>query len=131
MKSRQASAASTSTSAVAAASRAAVDRFARAQQRLRGDAGPVRALAADELALDEGDAQAAFAQRAGAVLAGRAAADHDRVVVAAHQLAALDLSSAPRLRGLVRVCSRARGRRCRRRRSPTSGASGAVASYGP
>jgi hypothetical protein len=32
--------------------------LARAEQRLRGDAGPVRALAADELTLDESDMQA-------------------------------------------------------------------------
>ena len=82
MKSRQASAASTSTSAVAAASRARVRRLARTQQRLGRDAGPVGALAADELALDDGDAQAALRERAGAVLARRAAAEHDHVVVA-------------------------------------------------
>ena len=40
------------------------------------------ALAADELALDDGDAQAAFGERAGAVLARRAAAEDDDVVVA-------------------------------------------------
>ena len=56
--------------------------LARTQQRLRRDARPVRALAADELALDERDAQAALGERAGAVLARRAAADHDHVVVA-------------------------------------------------
>ena len=84
MKSRQASAASTSTSAVAAASRAPVDRLARPQQGLRRDAGPVRALAAHQLALDDGDPQAALGQRAGAVLARRAAAEHDHVVVAGH-----------------------------------------------
>ena len=62
-----------------------VHRLAGAQQRLRRDARPVGALAADELALDERDAQAALGERAGAVLAGRAAADDDDVVVAAHQ----------------------------------------------
>ena len=56
-------------------------RLAGTQQRLRRDAGPVRALAADELALDERDAQAALGERAGAVLARRAAADDDHVVV--------------------------------------------------
>ena len=61
-----------------------VDRLARPQQRLRRDARPVRALAADELALDDGHAQAALGQRARAVLARRAAAEHDHVVVAAH-----------------------------------------------
>ena len=58
--------------------------LARAQQRLRRDARPVRALAADELALDERDAQPALGERAGAVLARRAAAEDDDVVVAAH-----------------------------------------------
>ena len=61
--------------------------LARPQQRLGRDARPVRALAADELALDERHAQAALGQRAGAVLARRAAADDDDVVVAAHQRA--------------------------------------------
>ena len=46
-----------------------VDRLAGAQQRLRGDAGPVGALPADELTLDDGDAQAALGQGARAVLA--------------------------------------------------------------
>ena len=59
-----------------------VHRLARAQQRLRRDARPVGALAPDQLALDEGDPQAAFGQRAGAVLARRAAAEDDDVVVA-------------------------------------------------
>ena len=58
--------------------------LARAQQRLGRDAGPVGALAADQLALDDGDPQAALGQRAGAVLAGRAAAEDDHVVVVAH-----------------------------------------------
>ena len=56
--------------------------LAGAQQRLGRDAGPVGALAADELPLDEGDAQPALGERAGAVLTGRAAADDDDVVVA-------------------------------------------------
>jgi hypothetical protein len=61
-----------------------MDRLARPQQRLRRYARPVRALAADQLALDERDAQPALGQRAGAVLARRAAAQHDDVVVVAH-----------------------------------------------
>jgi hypothetical protein len=61
MKSRQASAASTSSRAALAASFARRARPRRAQQRLRRDARPVRALAADQLALDERDAQAALA----------------------------------------------------------------------
>ena len=60
----------------------AVDRLAWAQQGLRRDAGVVRALAADELALDQGDAKAALGQRAGAVLTRRASAEDDHVVVA-------------------------------------------------
>ena len=84
MKSRQASAASTSTSRGRRRVARGVHGLARAQQRLRRDARPVRALAADQLALDERDAQAALGQRAGAVLARRAAADDDHVVVAAH-----------------------------------------------
>ena len=47
----------------------------RGAARLRRDARPVGALAADELALDEGDPQAALCERPGAVLARRAAAD--------------------------------------------------------
>ena len=75
MKSRQASAASTSTSARRGRLARVVHRLTGAQQRLRRDAGPVRALAADQLALDERDAQPALGERAGAVLARRAAAD--------------------------------------------------------
>ena len=60
-------------------------RLARAQQRLGRDARPVGALAADQLALDDGDAQATLGQRAGAVLTRRSGAEHDDVVVAAHE----------------------------------------------
>src|SRR5215475_6059493 len=60
----------------------ALHRLARAQQRLRRYAGPVGALAADQFALDDGDAQAARRQRGRAVLAGRPAAENDHVVVA-------------------------------------------------
>ena len=49
--------------------------LARSQQRLGRNARPVRALATDQLALDERDAQTALCERAGAVLARRAAAD--------------------------------------------------------
>ena len=41
-----------------------VHRLAGPQQRLGGDAGPVGALAAHQLALDEGHPQAALGQRA-------------------------------------------------------------------
>ena len=59
-------------------------RLARPQQRLGRDAGVVRALTADQLALDDRDLQAAVRQRAGAVLAGRTGAQDDDVVVVAH-----------------------------------------------
>ena len=55
--------------------------FTRAKQGLGRDARPVGALATHELAFDDGDAQTALRQRAGAVLAGRAGAEHDDVVV--------------------------------------------------
>ena len=62
----------------------AVHRLAGAQQRLGGDACPVGALAPDQLALDERDPQAPLGQLAGAVLARRATAEDDDVVVGAH-----------------------------------------------
>jgi hypothetical protein len=58
--------------------------LSRAQQRLRRDARPIGTLATDQLVLDECDAQPAICERAGAVLARRASADHDDVVAAAH-----------------------------------------------
>jgi hypothetical protein len=61
-----------------------MDRLARAQQRLRRNASPVRALPSHELALDDGDAQTTLRQRARAVLARRAAAEHDHVIVVVH-----------------------------------------------
>ena len=66
----------------------ALHRLARAQQRLRRNAGPVGALAADQLALDDGDAQPARRQRRGAVLARRPAAEDDHVIVAADPIVA-------------------------------------------
>ena len=66
----------------------AMDRLAGPEQRLGRDARPVGALAADELALDKGDPQAALGEYAGAVLAGRAGAEDDDVVVAVHRGAA-------------------------------------------
>jgi hypothetical protein len=57
------------------------------QERLGRNARPVGALAADQLALDQRDAQPALGELAGAVLAWRAAAEHDDVVVA-HDLGA-------------------------------------------
>ena len=46
-----------------------VHRLTGAQQRLGRDAGPVGALPADQVTLDQGDTQAAVGQLAGAVLA--------------------------------------------------------------
>jgi hypothetical protein len=66
-----------STCAVAAASFAPCTASPGRQQRLGRDARPVGALATDPLALDECDAQTALSERAGAVLARRAAADDD------------------------------------------------------
>src|SRR4029077_1693988 len=57
------------------------DRLARAQQRLRRNACPVRALAADELALGDRHPQTPLGQTAGTVLAGRSGAHDDDVVV--------------------------------------------------
>ena len=61
-----------------------LQRLAGAQQRLGRDAAPVGALAAEQLALDDRDAQAALGEARGAVLAGRAAAEDDDVEVGAH-----------------------------------------------
>ena len=85
MKSRQASAAVDVDLRAGRRVARGLRRLAGAQQRLGRDARPVGALAPDQLALDEGDAQAALGQRAGAVLARRAAADDDDVVVVAHR----------------------------------------------
>ena len=61
------------------------DGFAGAQQCLGGDAGPVRALSGDELALDDRHPQAAGGKPGGAVLTGRPCPDqHDVVGVASH-----------------------------------------------
>ena len=60
----------------------ALHRLARAQQRLRRDASPVGALAADQFSLDDGDAQPVRGQRRSAVLTGRPAAENDHVIIA-------------------------------------------------
>src|SRR6266511_2685542 len=60
------------------------ERLAGAQQGLRGDARPVRALAADQLAFHNRDAQPALGQPGRAVLTGRAGSDDDHVVGLAH-----------------------------------------------
>jgi len=54
------------------------------QERLGRNAGPVGAFTAHQLALDDGDAKATLSQRPGAVLARRACAEDDDVVVGAH-----------------------------------------------
>ena len=54
-----------------------VDGLAGAKQRLRRNASPVRALAADEFALNNGDAQATFGERTRAVFARRATPDNN------------------------------------------------------
>jgi hypothetical protein len=69
-----------------------LQRLAGAQQRLGRDAGPVGALAADQLPLDDRDAQASGRQRPRAVLAGGPAAEDDDVVVRAHPVAPRALS---------------------------------------
>ncbi len=56
----------------------------RPQQRLRGDAGPVAALAGDQLALADGDLHSAGHQVLRAHLAGDPGADHDCVVALSH-----------------------------------------------
>ena len=58
--------------------------LAGAQQALRRDARPIRALPSDPLALDHRDAQATFSQRTRAVLTRCTRAEDDDVVVAAH-----------------------------------------------
>ena len=55
------------------------EQLARAQQRLRGHARVVGALAADEVLLDERDLEPGLAEPPGGDLAGRAGADHDDV----------------------------------------------------
>src|SRR5262249_28282807 len=67
-------------------------RLARPQQRLGGDAAVVRALAAEQLALDDRDAQPALGKARRAVLARRAAAQDDDVEDRAHRRASRALS---------------------------------------
>ena len=62
----------------------AIYRLARAEQRLGRNARPIGALTADQVALDERDAQPALGQCRGAVLSGRATTKDDDVVVTAH-----------------------------------------------
>ncbi len=53
--------------------------FRRPQQRLGGDAGPIGALAADQLALDERHVESLVVEARDGDLAGRAGSDHDGV----------------------------------------------------
>ena len=62
------------------------ERLRRSQQRLGGHAGVERALAADQLALDERDGEAVLGQAPGADLAGGPGAEDDHVeVFCAHE----------------------------------------------
>ena len=61
------------------------DRLAGTQERLGRDARPVRALAPDQFAFDERDAESALGERPRAVFAGRTSTEHDHVVVAHHR----------------------------------------------
>ena len=83
MKSRHASAACNVDLGARPGLTRAVHRLARAQQRLGRNTRPVRALAADQLSLNDGDAQPTRSQRRSAVLAGRPAAENDHVIVTA------------------------------------------------
>ena len=56
----------------------------RAQQRLGGDTGPVGALAANELALDQRGAQAELAQTGGRNLTRRTSPYNDRIEAFTH-----------------------------------------------
>src|SRR4029079_10838623 len=62
----------------------AMRRLAWTQQRFGWNARVVRALAANQLALDDCDAQAAFGERTRAMFAGCAAAEDDDVEAGAH-----------------------------------------------
>ena len=81
MTSRQASAACDVDLRAGGGLARAVHCLARAEQRLRRNAGPVGAFAADELALDDGDVEPSRSDRRGAVLTRRPAAEHDHVIV--------------------------------------------------
>src|SRR5207244_5071216 len=61
-----------------------MNRLARPQQRLRRNARPVGTLPSHQLAFYDGHAQAALGQSARAVLARRAPAEHDHVVLVVH-----------------------------------------------
>ena len=66
-------------------SQRAGDGFAGSQQRLRGDARVVGALAGDQLALDDGHLEAALGQVGRAVLARGPGPYQDDVIVGAHR----------------------------------------------
>ena len=64
-------------------------------ERLRRDAAPVGALAADELALDERDGEPARGAAADGVLTGGSATDDDDVVGVAHRSSLANRGAAP------------------------------------
>src|SRR5678816_1195834 len=59
-----------------------MDGLAGSKQRLRWNAGPVRALAADEFAFNDSDVQTTFGERTRAVFTRGAASNDDDVVIA-------------------------------------------------
>ena len=90
--------------------------LAGAQQRLRGHAGVVGALAADQMLLDHGDLEAVLGSAAGEDLAGGTGADHDHVEFSFAHRAVTSLSARP-----LRSCAQKSA--IRRRRSPSRGRS--------
>jgi len=72
----------------------AVDRLARAEQRLGGDAGPVRALATDEVAFDQRDAQPAVGDRLASPAFDDVAAGFDEIVYGRRPPGTQDIAAA-------------------------------------
>jgi hypothetical protein len=81
MTSRQASAASLSTCAVAAAPRAPCTTSPGRSSVFDGIHGPVPAPTTDELSFDDGDAKPTLGERSGTVLTGGSSTDDDDVIV--------------------------------------------------
>ena len=93
MKSRQASACRDVDGAAGDGGLAGgLQRLAGPHERLGRDAAPVGALAAEQLALDDRDLQAAVGEAGGAVLAGGPAAEDDDVEVGHASPFALSIS---------------------------------------
>ena len=98
-----------------------VDGLGGAQQRLRRHAGIERALAADEMRLDDRDAQACLPEPAGAHLAGGTRADHDDVeLVRAHLVSLRSLATCTTESGLFSAVASGRGSDARSRSGPAS-----------